>query len=86
MANSIRSRAPADIRLERFYEASQSPDTRLTHTAVIGERKQSVEDAERFFSPFVRDWMLAKGYEAEAKRKRSSWMSATAQNSPLLAR
>lgn len=67
MANSIRSRAPEDIHLERFVEASQSPETRLTHSAVIGARKQSVEDPERFFSPFVLEWMQNKGYEAEAK-------------------
>ena len=37
------------MRLERFVEAVQVPESGLTHTALVGRRKQSVEDVERLF-------------------------------------
>ena len=48
-------------------EALQDPEAQLTYTALTGERKQSVKDAERLFSPSLLAFMEKKGYSAEAK-------------------
>ena len=37
------------------------------HTALTGERKQSVKDVERIFSPSLLAFMEKKGYSFEAK-------------------
>ena len=47
-------------------EALHDPESQLTYTALTGERKQSVTDAERLFSPSMVRFMEKKGYEFEA--------------------
>lgn len=53
--------------LERFVEALQDPDAHLTHPALTGVRKQSVQDVERLFGHTVIEFMESKGYAVEAK-------------------
>lgn len=50
----------------------------LTHTALSGVRKQSVEDVERLFGDPVIKWMVRKGYthEAEYLRVIRNWRRA----------
>ena len=48
-------------------EALQDAEAQLTYTALTGERKQSVKDAERLFSPSLLAFMEKKGYAFEAK-------------------
>ena len=55
------------LKLERFSEALQDPSSGLTYTALIGDNKQSVRDAERLFSASMLGFMQAKGYTFEAK-------------------
>ena len=45
------------LKLERFSEALQDPSSGLTYTALIGDNKQSVRDAERFFSASMLGFM-----------------------------
>lgn len=59
------------MQLERFDEAVHDESTRLTYTALSGERKQSVEDVERLFSQEMVDWMETKGYSCEAEYLRA---------------
>ena len=47
-------------------ESLHDPEARLTYTALTGERKQSVVDAERLFSPALLAFMEKKGYMCEA--------------------
>ena len=62
-----RSGGPDQLCLERFAEAVSVPESGLTYQAVIGARKQSVVDGERFFGPELAQFMRSKGYEYEAK-------------------
>lgn len=55
------------MQLERYVEALHSSEARLTYPALVGSRKQSVEDAERLFSPDLLKYMEKKGYDIEAK-------------------
>ena len=55
------------MRLERFVEAVQVPESGLTHTALVGRRKQSVEDVERLFGLPLIEFMEKKQYTSEAK-------------------
>lgn len=63
---SLRQGGPRELSLERFDEAAHEESSGLTHTALSGERKQSVEDVERLFSQEMVEWMQKKGYTAEA--------------------
>ncbi len=56
-----------EIRLEKFVEALHDTSTGLTHPALTGIRKQSVQDVERLFGQGVINFMNAKKYEKEAK-------------------
>lgn len=47
--------------------------TNLTYTALTGQRKQSVADAERMFNPEVAKFMKSKGYAYEAKYIQIIW-------------
>ena len=67
MANHTRSGGPDNIQLERFVEAPSDPLSGLTYPALTGSRKQSVIDAERFFSPDLIAFMKGRGYTDEAK-------------------
>ena len=55
------------MRLERFVEAVQVPESGLTHTALVGRRKQSVEDVERLFGLPLIEFLEKKQYTSEAK-------------------
>ena len=52
---------PSDLKLERFVEALSDPSSDLTYPALVGSRKQSVIDAERFFGPNLAKFMQDKG-------------------------
>ena len=54
-------------------EALQDSDTHLTHPALTGIRKQSVQDVERLFGNSVIDLMERKRYEPEVKFLRAVW-------------
>ena len=58
---------PKDLHLERYSEALLDPGSGLTHTALAGLRKQSVQDAERMFSIHLADFMRSKNYTFEEK-------------------
>lgn len=49
------------MKLERFEEALHDSTSGLTHTALSGIRKQSVEDVERLFGEPLMLWMEKKG-------------------------
>ena len=55
------------MRLERFVEAVEAPESGLTHTALVGSHKQSVEDVERLFGFALIEFMEEKQYNSEAK-------------------
>lgn len=50
IANSNRHGGPAALKLERFAEALEDLESLLTYPALMGQRKQSVRDAERLLS------------------------------------
>lgn len=81
IASSTREGGPSELLLERFVEALSDPATKLTYYALSGARKQSVQDAERLFSPHLADFMERKGYSFEAKfiRTVSNWRQACDQ-------
>ena len=54
------------MQLERFQEALEDDQANLSYSALVGLRKQSVEDAERLLSPSMIDFMDRKGYTKEA--------------------
>ena len=60
-------------------EALKDETSGLTYPALVGLRKQSVEDAERMFSLPLANFMEAKGYTAEAQyiRAVNGWRRAT---------
>ena len=47
-------------------DALYDPEARLTYTALTGERKQSVKDAERLFSPSILAFMEKNDFTQEA--------------------
>ena len=51
---------------ERFVEAVQVPESGLTHTSLVGSRKQSVEDVECLFGHALIEFMEEKQYSNEA--------------------
>ena len=61
--------------ITRFMECLHDPEARLTYTALTGERKQSVADAERLFSPSVLAFI---GYDLKANYVRAvlNWRRA----------
>ena len=63
----LRLGSPSDVQLERFVEAVEVPESGLTHTALVGSRKQSVEDVERLFGLALIEFMEEKQYSNEAK-------------------
>ena len=67
IGNALRQGGPAGVRLERFAEALSDLSTGLTYPALVGSRKQSLEDVERLFGSSLIDFMEAKGYNEEAK-------------------
>ena len=65
IAGSLRRGCVENIRLERFVEALHESSTGLTHPALSGIRKQSVEDVERLFGEGVIQFMEDNAYEPE---------------------
>ena len=65
MAQSTRRGGPEDLRLDRFTEALHDEQSGMTFPALTGQRKQSVRDAEIFFSEDVEKFMSKKGYKYE---------------------
>ena len=61
IGQSTRQGGPACINLEHFMEALYDPSTNLTYPALIGARKQSVQDVERLFSKEMELFMQKKG-------------------------
>ena len=55
------------LNLDAFDEAMQDSKTGLTHTALVGKRKQSVIDAEKLLSFHVAAFLDEKGYKIEAE-------------------
>jgi gamma-glutamylcysteine synthetase len=53
--------------LQRLVEALDDASTGLTYAALSGVRPQTVEDAERLFSPDVISFLEKKKYSYEAK-------------------
>lgn len=53
--------------MERFVEALQDPKSGLTYPALVGTRKQSVEDVERLFGEPLIEYMTLKNYTSEAQ-------------------
>ena len=51
----------------------------MTYSSLGGLRKQSVQDAERLFSPKLADFMSRHGYEMESKYTRAvhGWRRAS---------
>lgn len=78
IAASTRDGGPKQLCLERYVEALSDADSGLSYPALTGSRKQSVQDAERLFSPKLAAFMEKKGYEYEAKyiRAVSNWRRA----------
>ena len=78
IANSTCTGGPSGVDLARFMECLHDPEARLTYTALTGERKQSVADAERLFSPSVLAFMEKRGYDFEANYIRAvlNWRRA----------
>lgn len=66
IATSTREGGPNGINLAQYMEALHDQEACLTYTALTGERKQSVSDAEHLFSPSLLAFMEHKGYTCEA--------------------
>jgi hypothetical protein len=64
--------------LERFTLALNDPSSGLTYPALTGQRKQSVQDAERLFSDGVARFMERNNFDYEAKFVRTvlNWRRA----------
>ena len=52
---------------DAFRDAMLAPETGLTHAALTGVRKQSVQDAERLLSIHVARWLLNNGHLVEGQ-------------------
>ena len=73
IASQTRGGRPNALQLERYVEALSDQSSGLTYPALSGERKQSVIDAERLFSPDLAAFMHKKGYLYEAKYIETVW-------------
>lgn len=67
IAKHTREGGPRGFNLDGFDEALVNEGTGLTHAALTGERKQSVQDAERLLSYHVAKFLRERGYDKEAK-------------------
>lgn len=61
-----REGGPDFLDVTSFDAAMMDPHTGLTHAALVGERKQSVPDAEKMLSYLVAKFLREHGYEIEA--------------------
>ena len=62
----MRAGAGGKLKLELLRDAMRSPDTCLTHAALIGARKQDVGEAERLLSGSVAAYMEKHDHTTEA--------------------
>ena len=62
-----REKGPEGMNFQGFDNAVRDAPTGLTLAALRGERKQSVQDAERILSFLVAKFLREHGYEMEAK-------------------
>ena len=62
MATATHAGGPKELHLERFTEALQDPNSRLTYAALSGQRNQSIRDAERLLSQEMVNFMKKHGY------------------------
>lgn len=67
IAKCTREGGPSSIQLERYTEALLDDSACMTYPALVGQRKQSVQDAERMFSEDLEKFMRRKGYNEEAQ-------------------
>ena len=61
IANHTRAGGSSQLNLECYVETMNDESTNLTYPALTGQRKQSVVDAERTFSPDLAEFMRRKG-------------------------
>ena len=73
-----REGGPPGMDLQGFDDAMMDPGTGLTQAALTGERKQSVQDAERMLSFLVAHFLESHGYDDEGKfvRTVAGWHEA----------
>ena len=78
IATCTRNGGPQKLQLQRFAEALHDKEAELTYSALVGSRKQSVEDAERLFSSSLLEFMEKKNYKYEARYIRAvlGWREA----------
>ena len=65
-----REKGPEGMNLQGFDDAVLNPSTGLTLAALRGERKQSVQDAERMLSFLVAKFLRENGYDMEGRYSR----------------
>ena len=56
IAQCTRNGGPSTINLEHYLDALKDESACLTYSALVGQRKQSVQDAERMFSKSLEDF------------------------------
>ena len=56
---------PSKLQVQRFCDAAHDPTTQLTYSALTGQKKQSIGDVERLFSPHVAQFMENRSYVYE---------------------
>ena len=67
IGTSLRVGGPREVHVERYVEVLQDSDSGLTYPALVGTRKESVEDVERLFGESLIQFMEQKNYTVEAK-------------------
>lgn len=67
IAKHTREGTYMSLNLDAFDEAMRDPSTDLTHTALVGKRKQSVTDAEKLLSYHVAQFLDKNGHSVEAR-------------------
>jgi len=79
IAACTRNGSVPGINLRYFTEALNDPATGLTYTALTGQHKQSVPDAERLLSPAMAKFMAKRGYTEETRfiQVVSNWHKAS---------
>ena len=79
MAQHVRNGGYIDFNYEAFDDVLKDPQSGLTHDALVGKRKQSLEDAERLLSYHVVESLQRHGYHREAEHVRvlANWHEAS---------
>ena len=66
IAGHVRNGGYNALNYEAFSDVLADPQSGLTHAALVGKRKQSVKDAERFLSYHVVKSLERHGHQVEA--------------------